>query len=525
MGLKDLIMTYTFKLARRLAATREFGMLPLLLLLGACAADETSAPNLPSDNVPAATAAPIRLSPRRITVKVGQPVRFRALGGGGALPVGVTWTATGGNIQPDGTFLSSMAGTFKVTGRGRGRNTRSDTSVVVVVGPTPTVTAVVVSPGSSSLASGTAITFKADAQLSDGSTKSAAVKWTANGGSITTAGLFTAGTSAGTFRVVALDTLADLADTAAVTVQVSDPEPAPTPTPTPSGNGIAFGTFHLPDDQYGVRSYSGALRAIEPSYAESNLAAAASKGIRLVVSLPGSRGNYTNADGTFNLTLWKQRMDRWRSYASVLDRYYQSGTIVGNYLVDEPHCSGCWGGKTIAYADIEEMGRYAKSFLPNLPTMVRTHPGWLRSSGRTFPSIDAAWAQYEGPLHYPSANMTPEQFRDKNVADAKALGMKLVFGLNVLDGGDGSSGITGAMNVSTRWVMSAAEVEHAGTVFAAEPYACSVMDWRFSLTYTSSRLTSSQLSAIQKFDDRSDVKTALSKVAGVAKNHASASCK
>lgn len=521
-------MTYTFKLARRLAVSREFGMMPLLLLLGACAAEETSAPNLPTGTVAASSADAIRLSPRRITVKVGQPVRFRAREDSGeTVALGVTWTASGGTIQPDGTFLSSTAGTFKVTGRGRGRNWKSDTSVVVVVPTSPTAIAISVTPGSTTLATGTTLTFTANTQMSDGSTASASVKWSATGGTITTAGLFTAGTTGGAFHVVARDSVVGLADTAAVTVDAPAPAPAPTPepTPTPTGSGIAFGTFHLPDDQYGVRSYTGALRGLEPSYAETNLAAAASKGIRLVVSLPGSRSTYTNADGTFNLTLWKQRMDRWRTYASLLDKYYQSGTIVGNYLVDEPHCSGCWGGKTIAYADVEEMGRYAKSFLPNLPTLVRTTPGWLLGWGQSYPSIDGAWAQYEGPLHYPSANMTPEQFRDKNVADAKKLGMSLVFGLNVLDGGDGSSGIMGAMGVSTRWVMSASEVEHAGTVFAGSSYACSVMDWRYSLTYTSSRLTSAQLSLIQKFDDRSDVKAALAKVADVAKSHATVSCK
>ncbi len=91
--------------------------------------------------------------------------------------------------------------------------------------------------------------------------------------------------------------------------------------------------------------------------------------------------------------------------------------------------------------------------------------------------------------------MTPEQFRDQTVADAKALGMGLIIGMNTLDGGDGSSRIPGTYNlntVSNRWQMSAAEVERAGTVFAKEPYVCAVLDWRFSPTVTSSNYSASQ---------------------------------
>jgi hypothetical protein len=312
----------------------------------------------------------------------------------------------------------------------------------------------------------------------------------------------------------------------------SNPPPSTPPpsTPPPSsppptvGAGIPVGSFHLPDDRFGQGPYTGALRALAPGGAENTLAAAAAKGVRLVVSLPDSRKHYTNADGTFNLSLWKQQMDRWRPYAAMLQRYYDSGTILANYLVDEPGCTQCWGGKTIAYADIEEMGRYAKAFLPRIPTAVRVHPGWFRAAGRPFPSIDVSWAQYEGPLHKPSVNMTPEQFRDRSVADAKAMGMGLVLGLNVLDGGDGSSGINGAMLISTRWQMSADEVAHAGTVFAAEPYACAVINWRYSTSYSPSGKSALQLANIQGFDGRSDVRSALARVASVAKSRPAKAC-
>ncbi len=146
--------------------------------------------------------------------------------------------------------------------------------------------------------------------------------------------------------------------------------------------GVPFGPFHLPNDQYGVRSwYNGALRTLSPASASSDLAYAKAKGIRVVVSLPGNRSNFTNSDKTFNLSRWKQRMDLWRPQAALLATYYANGTILANYLQDEPDCSSCWGGKPITGAEVAEMGRYAKSILPGIPTVVRVVPAWFRKVG------------------------------------------------------------------------------------------------------------------------------------------------
>lgn len=145
---------------------------------------------------------------------------------------------------------------------------------------------------------------------------------------------------------------------------------APTPTPTnpnsipvpvtpvssPVGVGVPVGPFHLPNDQYGVRSwYNGTLRALSPIGAATDLAYAKSMGIRIAVSLPGSRAGYTNSDKTFSMSRWKRNMDAWRSQAAMLQSYYAIGTIIANYLVDEPDCSSCWGGKPISGAEVAEM--------------------------------------------------------------------------------------------------------------------------------------------------------------------------
>jgi hypothetical protein len=468
-------MTYTFKLARRLAALRSAALVSGLLLGAACAEDTTTAPRDDSSITP--TSVPpnssnqtdpmsslalsstvslrkIVLAPANITVNTGGTVHYRWFGWTmtwDSIPVTVTLTATGGTITSSGLYTAGKSpGTYHVIAKS---GVYADTSIVVLTGTSTSETSQTPTPVS---------------------------------------------------------------------------EPALTPPPTPVGAGVPLGPFHLPNDQFGVRYwYNGALRALTPWSAERDLSYAKSKGIRMVVSLAGSRGTYTNSDQTFNLSMWKQRMDVWRPQAALLQTYRSNGTIIANYLVDEPNCSGCWGGKPITGAEIAEMGRYAKSILPGIPTVVRAVPAWLRNAGLDGSKIDVAWAQYSGPLHTPSLRMTPQEFRDKNVADAKSMGVGLILGMNTLDGGDGSSGIAGTYDlrtVSNRWQMSAKEVEQAGSVFAAEPYVCAVLDWRYSPTITSSGYTAAQAAGIRAFDDRSDVKAALARVLQVAKARTATSC-
>ncbi|MBA2458365.1 MAG: hypothetical protein H0V43_05335, partial [Gemmatimonadales bacterium] len=139
---------------------------------------------------------------------------------------------------------------------------------------------------------------------------------------------------------------------------------------------------------------------------------------------------------------------------------------------------------------------------------MRATPGWLRAGDTTYQSLDIAWAQWEGPHHGAGAGLTPEQFRDENVAVAKELGLGLIFGMNYLDGGDGSSGIRGTSAHPEWWQMSAAEVLHVGTTLAEAPYSCALLSWRHE----------------QEFESRAEVRAALDSVAAVAATRGGTSC-
>jgi hypothetical protein len=87
------------------------------------------------------------------------------------------------------------------------------------------------------LAPGDTARFSATALYSNGSEAPIAATFTATGGTITTGGRYTAGTVAGSYRVIATQTGGSLADTAAVTIAVVTPPPPP---PPPTGSTVAL---------------------------------------------------------------------------------------------------------------------------------------------------------------------------------------------------------------------------------------------------------------------------------------------
>lgn len=141
---------------------------------------------------------------------------------------GVTYTATGGSISSSGLFTAgSVAGSFMVIANclcGA-----LDTAFVTVEVPAQ-LTKITVSPKTVSLNAGATQQFGATANWSTGSTTLPPITWSATGGSISTSGLYTAPTTAGTYRVIVAHSGGSLRDTATVTVPAEIPV-----TPPPSG--------------------------------------------------------------------------------------------------------------------------------------------------------------------------------------------------------------------------------------------------------------------------------------------------
>ena len=271
------------------------------------------------------------------------------------------------------------------------------------------------------------------------------------------------------------------------------------------GQGIPFGEFGLTTEQFGA-PYTGAIVQVSRSSVASVLRAGQGRRLRLVLNLAGGGKHYVNPDGTFNLGLWKARIDTYRDVD--FSPYVTEGLVLAHFLMDEPGAARRWGGRPPTRAEIEEMARYSKSIWPALPTAIRTTAEWLGRGDTTYANLDIAWAQWAGPHHGAGTGLTPERFRDENVARAKELELGLIFGMNYLDGGDGSSGIPGTEEHPEWWQMSAAEVAHVGTVLAAAPYACALLSWRHHAP----------------FESRPEIRAALDSVVRVAAVRGGTSC-
>ena len=224
-------MTFTFKLARRLAVSRHNPVLFALGLVTACQGDSMA----PEGTSPPARGAVESLTvyPQVVTVETNQPVKFAVrerTRRGEVVVAPIAWAATGGNMRANGTFSADRPGTYKVVGRGR-RWKHSDTSVVVVIPSPPNIVKLALSPDSVTLAGGAEATFTATGYASDGSSTAIGVTWTAEGGEIDAGGTYTAGETGGGFKVVAKNLAGTLADTAVVLIQ--NPPTAPSPAPPP----------------------------------------------------------------------------------------------------------------------------------------------------------------------------------------------------------------------------------------------------------------------------------------------------
>jgi hypothetical protein len=253
-------MTYTYKLARRIALLRNRAIFCTLGLAVACAGSDLTETDIesPSDGPTAA----LQVIPQVVTIETNQTVSFavRDRTGQDGVMSTVQWAASGGSISHDGAFTSSEPGSFLLVGRLPGERRqflRAGTARVRVV-PARNVGTIVISPEDAQVAPGGQQAFqvlgyaKNDPALQRVGVP-VGVTWTATGGSVDASGLYTAGNSAGTFKVTATTVASGVSDTVTVTIDaalppatepgsdpVPDPTPDPAPDPTPTLAGVVL---------------------------------------------------------------------------------------------------------------------------------------------------------------------------------------------------------------------------------------------------------------------------------------------
>jgi hypothetical protein len=567
-------MTYTFKLARRLAMSRNLSMVSALLLLAACAGDTTGPDSAPTDS---ATDVAVKIVPSTVTIETNQRVRFRgeSLRGRERLP-SLTWQSTGGTVTADGTFSSSITGTFKVVGRGRGR-TKGDTSTVIVVPTQPDLIALQVSPDSVSLVEGQAHTYTAAGLLADGSTAAVGVTWAATGGTIDAGGVFTAGDVAGKYRVVATKSSGTLADTSVVTITVPVTAPAPTlasvilspastslstgntkqfaaygrnsvgdsiavavtyaatggtisstglytagstggtfrvvaaasgisdtsvvtvsapaPSPTPVvGSGLPFGPYRLMGSTSTTTPFTLSADFNSPSNIVTQISNARSKGVHIMLAMTGGAHKATNPgcclsiiDGVlqFDRAKWDATLATFNTATirQAIAGGVADGTIIGATVMDEPYVHGggdgnTWGpAGTMTKARVDSLCTEVKRYFPTLAAGVE-HQHQLFEPTKSYRTCDFIVDQYNSYMGSVST------WRDAGLAMAARDHHAILFSMNVLNGGtqdkDGTWDCTGTGGkglYSPNCRMTATQVRDFG--LALGPSGCGLFMWRY----------------------------------------------
>ena len=130
-------MTYTYKLARRIALLRDRALWSSLVLAAACGGTDLTETEAGS---PSAPSAALVLIPEVVTIETNQSQQFAISGvpmDGSSTPVSATYTATGGSITPDGLYTAGVvAGTYQVIAKLDG-GTLADTATLTVAPPLP----------------------------------------------------------------------------------------------------------------------------------------------------------------------------------------------------------------------------------------------------------------------------------------------------------------------------------------------------------------------------------------------------
>ncbi len=165
----------------------------------------------------------LAVSPRSTSLQPGTSQQFTASAtwsnGSTTLPP-LTWAATGGSVSSNGSFTAGTSGgTYQVSVAGGGLTDQA----TVNVGAPVVLVSLSVSPKPAQLATGGTLQFSAEALWSDGTNALPAISWSATGGTISSNGLYSAGSSTGAYHVIANG--GSRADTVAVTLTAQPSSP------------------------------------------------------------------------------------------------------------------------------------------------------------------------------------------------------------------------------------------------------------------------------------------------------------
>src|SRR3989442_788358 len=304
-------MPFTFKLSKRLALMKASLVPAAAAVLAACQLQDRrgiTGPTLPSNSV-----VQVVTSPDTVTLEPSVTQQFRAYGrteAGDSVAITMTWSATDGAVASAGLYTAApFQGDYEVTasvlqasatasatpqGVARGHS-------IVHVRSNPQLAQVVVVPRSVSLGTGGTQPFVAYGRQNNGDSVGVNGTWSAQGGTLSSSGLYAAGSVPGGYVVTG--TASGIAGTALLAVtNVSVASVAVSPAAATMSLGATQQLSATPKDAAG-----NVLTSRVITWASSNTAIATVSATGLVTGVAAGAGTITatseGKSGTASVTV------------------------------------------------------------------------------------------------------------------------------------------------------------------------------------------------------------------------------
>ena len=254
---------------------------------------------------------------------------------------------------------------------------------------------------------------------------------------------------------------------------------------TPPVRGIPFGPWSVPTHLIGTEYTGTVLTGVAPY---RNLEEIRKRKGQVVLYLAR---NKSRQQGVISVAAVQRYLDTWPD----IGPYIKDGTVWGFMVSDDITGKNIWGPDAPYYSQIDSIARLVKERWPGARTAVRAPVNKLEYPWKW---VDWAWVQYS------SRYGEVEGYRDRQLARADELKLCVVFGLNTLNGGDGSSG---KKSRKLRAQMTPEEILKYYS--ALLPYTPLAFHWEYR----------------PEFDENPEIRAAMQKVRSWADTTARPSCR
>jgi hypothetical protein len=245
-----------------------------------------------------------------------------------------------------------------------------------------------------------------------------------------------------------------------------------------SEKGVLYGFwglngFHDADELLDIKTRFGTtvfqVTSSYSSYAiDTLLPNVQSSGMKVSITMAGGHSHYTDGSGDFDIEMWKDQIDEWED--SGVQDYIDNGTLVGHLILDDIYNFA----NDVTASQLDDMAEYSQAAFPGLLTIVRQKAsGMPTPDGGVYKYVDTVVNQYK------AEDGDVEDYAQDEYDAAIALGLGVINGLNLCDGGNGDSGQPGWRTDKITYAMTADEVLTYGAALFDVPNLKMFLMWEY----------------------------------------------